>query len=351
MPRSPSQKSIELWRSAPTRVMWWTPCVWITRMSVLYQLRLVVAPLERPEGDDVDPGLHDEHGADPLTDRVRDARVSVGLDYNRQGWILLHARAARLDQDVAADVRSEFVHDLADRRREDVDAADDQHVVGAADAADARAGTAACARACPPSDVVASAEAQERRGLVLQVRQDELASGFVLQWDRGCRVWVDQLGMDEAACAEVHPVLVLALAPKRDADVADPHRLCYTRAPCVLELLAERGLAAARLAGDQHATDARRAELLREIGRVRRRGHDRVGLQRLEGAKDAVGVAGADRNVRQSQPVEARKRGPCDERPGVVGGDDPLSGRDSACAVAARRARDPVVQVGGRERD
>src|SRR4051794_10593384 len=32
MPRTPSQKSIDIWRSAPTSVMWWTPWLWIFRM-------------------------------------------------------------------------------------------------------------------------------------------------------------------------------------------------------------------------------------------------------------------------------------------------------------------------------
>src|SRR5436190_15898811 len=31
MPRTPSQKSIDVWRSAPTIVMWWTPWLWIFR--------------------------------------------------------------------------------------------------------------------------------------------------------------------------------------------------------------------------------------------------------------------------------------------------------------------------------
>ena len=52
---------------------------------------------------------------------------------------------------------------------------------------------------------------------------------------------VDQLGVDEAVRAEVHPVLVLALAPQRHADVADPHRLGDPRAPGLLELRAEAG--------------------------------------------------------------------------------------------------------------
>src|SRR3954468_10700329 len=32
IPSTPSQKSIEVWRPAPTRVMWWTPWLWSLRM-------------------------------------------------------------------------------------------------------------------------------------------------------------------------------------------------------------------------------------------------------------------------------------------------------------------------------
>ena len=56
--------------------------------------------------------------------------------------------------------------DLAHRRGEDVDAADDEHVVGPPDAAEARARAAAGARTRPQLDMVVGAEAQAaaRRG-------------------------------------------------------------------------------------------------------------------------------------------------------------------------------------------
>ena len=59
------------------------------------------------------------------------------------------ARGARPHGDLAADLGRERAHHLADRRREDVHAADDQHVVGPPDAADARARAAAGAGARP----------------------------------------------------------------------------------------------------------------------------------------------------------------------------------------------------------
>src|SRR5436190_479121 len=111
MPSRPSQKSIEVCLSAPTSVMWWTPWLWITRMSVIYQLRLVLAALQRSERDHLDARLHHEHVADPLTNRVRQARV-IALDDDRQRRVLLYPGPSRLDQDVAAHVRAKLVDDL-----------------------------------------------------------------------------------------------------------------------------------------------------------------------------------------------------------------------------------------------
>ena len=164
---------------------------------------------------------------------------------------------------------------------------------------------------------------------------------------------LDQLGVDEAARAEVHPVLLLALAPERDADVADPHRLGHLRAPALLEPRAEGRLAAARLARDEHPLDARAPEVvaLGEVGGVGRRQHGRLRPQPLDRPHEPLGVAGADRDVAEADPVEGGERRAGDERPGVVGRDDPLAGADPGGGVAARGARDPVVEVAGRERD
>ena len=71
------------------------------------------------------------------------------LHAHRQRRLLLDPARLRPDEDVAADPRREAAHHLADRGREDVDSANDEHVVGAADAADARAGAAARARGRP----------------------------------------------------------------------------------------------------------------------------------------------------------------------------------------------------------
>jgi hypothetical protein len=76
-----------------------------------------------------------------------------------------------------------------------------------------------------------------------------------------------------------------------------------------------------------------------------------VGPEPLDGVDEAVGVARANRNVRQPEPVEGGERRAGDERPGVVGRDDPLARRDARRGVAARRAGDPVVEIAGGERD
>jgi hypothetical protein len=89
------------------------------------------------------------------------------------------------------------------------------------------------------------------------VGENELAARTIGELDRLSRIRVDELGVDEIAGAEVHSVLSLALAPERDADVADPHRLGDPRAPALFEARPVRRLAAAGLAGHEHPLDAR----------------------------------------------------------------------------------------------
>ena len=169
---------------------------------------------------------------------------------------------------------------------------------------------------------------------------------------------VDQLGVDEAARAEVHAVLLLALAPERDADVADPHRLGDPRAPALLELRAEGRLAAAGLAGDEHALDARAGEVdaalgrpLDEVGGVRGREHRGLG--------PSSSIASIRRSVfpvptgmwQRPMRSNAASAAPATNGPGVVGRDDALARADARRRVAARRAGHPVVEVARGERD
>ena len=147
----------------------------------------------------------------------------------------------------------------------------------------------------------------------------------VVQLDRVARLGIDQLGVHEAARAQVHAALLLALAPERDADVADPHRLGHPGAPARLEHRAEGRLAAAGLAGHEHALDARPREIdvpLRrpfdQIGGVRGREHGGLGPEALDRQQQALGVPGAHRNVTEPDAVEGGERRARDEGPGVV---------------------------------
>src|SRR5918992_2647220 len=286
MPSTPSQKSIEVCRSAPTIVMWCTPWLWSFLISLLGsmldQFRLVVAAPQAAPRHEVHARLDGQYAAQCLADRFGQGGIgghpARQLHAHGQGRLLLHALGARPDQDVAAHLGSERTHNLADGGGEHVHAAHDQHVVGAPHAPDPRAGAAAGTGARADLHVVARAEAEQRRCAVAQVGQDELAAGGVVHRERLARGRVDQLGVDEAARAEMHPVLLLALAPERYPDVADPHRLGHQRAPALLELRPEGRLAAARLARHQHPFDARAAdvEALSHVGGVRRR--ERRGL-------------------------------------------------------------------------
>src|SRR5690606_33315413 len=135
IPSRPSQKSIEVCRSAPTSVMWWTPCDCSLRMVihvsslVLDELRLVFAALERAERHQLDARREDQRFPNAPLDRRGEALGCCGtllqFDGDGQRRLLLDAGRRRLDQDQAAYGGAEFRHDLADRGREDVHAAHD----------------------------------------------------------------------------------------------------------------------------------------------------------------------------------------------------------------------------------
>ena len=261
--------------------------------------------------------------AKPLTNRFRERRVhghaARELDADGKRRLLLDARPLGPDEDVAADPRCECAHDLAHGGREDVDASDDQHVVGPSDAAHPRPRAPARAWARPDLDVVMCAKPQQRRRLVTEMREDELAGSAVVERACSAALRIDQLRMDEAPRSQVHAVLLLALAPERDADVADAHRFRDPGPPAVLELCAKRRLAAAGLARDEHAGDARAVEIdvslgrpLDEMRRVRRGKHDGLWLEHLDCLDEPVGVTGPDGDVAERRsgrtPPERRPR-------------------------------------------
>ena len=127
--------------------------------------------------------------------------------------------------------------------------------------------------------MVARAEPQEWCGSVAEMREDEFARCTVAQLPRLARLRIDQLGVHEPSRAEVHSRLFFALSPERRPDVADPHSLGHPCTPTRLECRPKRRLAPARFAGDEDSPHARLAQVaqLEEVGRVRRRHHDRVG--------------------------------------------------------------------------
>jgi hypothetical protein len=88
------------------------------------------------------------------------------------------------------------------------------------------------------------------------MRQDELAARTIFEGDRATGLRIDQFGVHETSRTEVHTVLFLALAPQRDTDISDPHRLRYARSPAALERRAEGGLPAAWLTGDEYPLNA-----------------------------------------------------------------------------------------------
>ncbi len=166
--------------------------------------------------------------------------------------------------------------------------------------------------------------------------EDELARGAVRELDRRARVGVDQLRMHEAARAEVHAVLLLALTPERRADVADAHRLRHAGTPSLLEPSAECGLTSAGLSRDEHPLHRRSAQIevalgrpFDEIRRVRGRDDGGLGPELLDREHQPLGVPRPDRDMGETDPVERAERGTGDERPGVVGRDDALARPDA----------------------
>ena len=270
--------------------------------TALDELRLRLAALERAPRHELDPRLHDEHAAQPVADLVGERVVGA-------------PRRGRARRSPAAAGPASRPAPLGRTRMLPL-------TLGSNACTTSR--TADGKTLTPRTISMSSVRPMQRmRGPVRPQRQSPSQTST---WSRvrkrssGAARWrrcvstsspvapsahssaapgrrVDQLGMDEAARAEVHAVLLLALAPERDADVADAHRLGHLRAPPRLELRAERRLAAARLARDEHALDRRAREVeaalvrpLDQVRRVRRREHRRLGAEPLDRAARAARV-------------------------------------------------------------
>ena len=106
---------------------------------------------------------------------------------------------------------------------------------------------------------------------------------------------IDQLEMNEAAAAEMHARLVLALAPQRNRNVADAHRFGDARAPRRLELGAHRRFAAARFARDHQPPHARAGEIdaarARPFGQMQRIGRASSRRRSASGARPPPSAA------------------------------------------------------------
>ena len=358
MPSTPSQKSIEVCRSAPTmrdvvdalalelshvpsarRVSTCTRCAAACPTA---RARRVSAPRARCA---VSRGSTRRARHRPCASGASSTLTGSG------GSCLTPAACGRTRMWPLTCGREAADH-LADRGGEDVDAADDQHVVGAADAADARAGAAARARAsCAPrrGRACGSAAAARRGGAGGSARarrsrrprsaraspvSGSISSGWTKPWAPRCM----------PSCCSHSPHSETPMSPMPIASV--------TRAP-------QPSSSLARNAGSpppgSPATSTRSTlepVEVEPLARGRRRTTASVttasGSQQLDRLDQPLGVAGADRDVGEAEAVERRERGAGHERPGVVGADDPLAGLDAGRGVAARRAGDPVVEVAAR---
>ena len=116
-----------------------------------------------------------------------------------------HARAA-------GHLGAEISHHGQDRRRVHVDAADDEHVVAAPQHALAEARPAALARRAFDARDVTAEETHHRHRFAGERGVDQLAHRARLDLHRLARVGIDELHPYVASAAEVHALLVRALA-------------------------------------------------------------------------------------------------------------------------------------------
>ena len=88
-----------------------------------------------------------------------------------------------------------------------------------------------------------------------------------------------------------------------------------------------------------------------QMQRVGRRHRDDGRLQQLDRRHQPLGVAGANGNVAEPEPVEGAERRAGDEGAGIIGRDDALAARDAGGGVGARRGAHPDFEIGGGQRN
>ena len=248
----------------------------------------------------------------------------------------------------------ERAHDLADGRGEDVDAAHDEHVVGAPDAAHARGRAAAAARRSsgPGRDrACGSAAAAPRDAGDASARARPLApsasstatpvSGSISSaWTK------PRAPRCMPSCSSHSPQSETPMSPMPIASV--------TRAPQPSSSFARKAGSpppGSPATSTRSTLDAAEIEValgrpLDEIGGIGGREHGGFGPEQLDRHHQPLGVPGADRDVAEAEAVEGGQRRTRHERPGVVGGDDALAGGDAGGRVA--RAPSPSPSCRGR---
>src|SRR5438309_2208762 len=145
----------------------------------------VAALAFRPNPDDwtateLDPGPKRETGPDRRLELLREpaAGSAIGhLDLDRDRWLGADGPLVTDDARAPGHSRPEVADHREDRRRVDVDAADDEHVVAPPGAAPPEAGAPASAGGALDADNVPAEEADDRHRLAREVRVDDLTHG------------------------------------------------------------------------------------------------------------------------------------------------------------------------------
>src|SRR5882672_3938299 len=215
------------------------------------QLCLVSALAELSLGHELHLAPEHEPGVDRLGDLGGQLSVGVStgrdLDLDRNRWRDGYVGSLANDSRAPRDARAKLAHDGQDRGRIHVHPSHDEHVVAASDAAHAEArALAAAGRPLDANDVTAE-EPHDRHRLAGQARVNELSDCARLDLHRRASLRVDQLRPDVPGPAEMHALLVGALAEQRRRDVADAHDLGDRDAEHLLDVVANGGYAAAGL--------------------------------------------------------------------------------------------------------
>ena len=193
------------------------------------------------------------------------------------------------------------------------------------------------------------------------MRVDELAHGAGLEFHRLARVRIDQLHPDVAAAAEVHALLLRALAEQRRRYVANPHNLGDGDAENRLDVIADLRDPAARLAaGDdmgerrgsvvQVGAAWRRDQVGKEL-RERGRGQKRVGEAGFQAEDDAVGVAGRHRHRTATDARQHEMRVSSHERTGAKGRQHAAVIVNPSGEICPRADCRPHLDIAARERE